>query len=116
MSLGVNIIGMYKAKEVTAHNAITATATSSAVDCKGFRKAILTFDITGSGDWTLTVNKSDSTGTTIVAADSTVTGGVKANVTADTWYILDPAPDWITITATENSGTATVTVKVQPYN
>ena len=113
---------MNKGNVTTAHSAITATATSAKINCKGYNALLVLVDLsaTGTPNWTITVNGAMGEQETAVAWNQIDNASVVAMssgaLTADAGFTFIGVPDWVTITATENSGTGTCTVKVQPFN
>jgi hypothetical protein len=111
---------------VTAHSAITATATSSEVDCRGFNSVRIEREITATSasGWIATITGSEVSGGTFGAISKDV--GITqtavpalASITAigKTTYILTGCnTNFIKITETLGGGTGTITTKVVPFN
>lgn len=122
----IDVNKMSAAGRVIAHNAITATATSIEIDCRGYNSVRIEIEVTaiaGGGIWTPTITASEISGGTF---------GTIYNYILDTWTLLElPAlstvvkriyiikggiPNFIKITETLSVGTGTVTVSVVPFN
>ncbi len=112
----IDVAKMSKGSVTTAHSAITETATSNEIDCRGFKGAHIEFAITGTGNWDLEVTGCAVSGGTFTSQYVGKTRLLRQGMTANAGYILPIGANYIKIVATENSGTATVTVKVTPVN
>lgn len=110
------ITRMGKGAVTTAHAAGTAdTATSSAITCEGYNAVIVKVDVAGSGAWTIKLQGMlESTGTYADLYDNSGTLMSTGSISASRGQLFVGIPDYIKVVATEDSGTATVTVKVQP--
>jgi hypothetical protein len=102
---------------ITAHNAIEDTATSTEIDISGFNAMLVSVLITGTGTWKIDLQGRFNTAGTVMDIydnnDSQLTTG---NLTASRMKLFVILPDLIKIVATEVSGTATCTVRIQPIN
>lgn len=103
---------------VTAHSAAAATATSDEIDCTGFNSIVILTDLsaTGTPNWTITVTGSLASGGTFAAVKLVTTAISTGALTADSVNVFQGIPNFIKIVATENSGTGTATITVQPIN
>lgn len=110
----INVNKMSKGAVTIAHNAITATATSAEIDCRGGNAVHLEFEISGSGVWDLEVVGSAVSGGTF---SNQYVGGLKLErlgLSANAGFVVPIGANYIKIVATEISGTAAVTVRVTP--
>ncbi len=109
---------MMRGPVTVAHNAITATATSAAIDCKGFNGVLIDFAISGAANWTISITGCDtSTGTFKAVYELANTGTMTAmsyQLNANRIFVFKGVPDFIKVVATEDAGAETVTVKAQP--
>ena len=119
----INVAKMSKGEVTTPHNAISATAPSNEIDCSGFNALFVHVDLsaTGTPDWTITIQGSPASGGTFVDLYELASGGSYVQMssgalTTDRAFIFKGMPDFVKIVATENAGTGTCTVKVQPMN
>lgn len=113
----INVNKMGKGSVTTAHNAITATATSAEISCVGFN-ALLIHWVSNASDktWTIQIMGAMTTGGTFV--EWITSAGASNLYTTDIsgFFIVKGIPDFIKIVATEVDDGATVTCKVQPFN
>lgn len=115
---------MNKGNVTTAHSAIAATATSAKIDCRGYNALLVLVDLgaTGTPNWTITFTGSPTEQGTYAAIykhkdDGTLVAVSSGALTADTCFVITGGlPDNVKVVATENSGTGTCTVTVQPCN
>ncbi|MFA5801521.1 MAG: hypothetical protein WC911_03500 [Thermoleophilia bacterium] len=117
----VDVVQKTKGEVTTVHNAITAPALSSAVDCTGYNGLLIDFNVSAytSGSVVLKVKAAiDATGTygdlymyVATCVQNTIALGAASRIIIPFFHGL---PDSIKI---DISGTfvATATVKVQPY-
>lgn len=99
----------------TAHSAITATATSSIIHADRHNAVLVHFDIDGTGAWTVKLQGAlTSAGTYVDLYDNNGTLMSTGSISADRCYLFIGIPEYIKVVATEDSGTATATVIVQP--
>jgi hypothetical protein len=117
----INVNKMGKGGVTTAHNAITETATSAEIDCRGYNSVLLEISQSAAEAWTYTVQGCMVSGGTFVDVYEMANTGVLAAMTIventlNRIVVFRGIPDYIKIVATEVAGTATVTVKVQPCN
>ena len=105
-----------KGRIETAINAETGTKTSQAFRVADNNAVLVKVEVAGSGDWDVEVQgafKTDETFSNIY--DNNGTQLKRAAITASCMFWVAGIPDYIKIKATENSGTATVTVKIQSF-
>jgi hypothetical protein len=114
----------------TVHDAITASVTSAnttPVDCTNFNGVLVYIDLssTGSPDWTIDIESSDTkTGTyadcydytTLTPSDDTPVKLTTGSLTEDRVCLFKGIGNWVKAVPTENGGTGTCTVKLQPLN
>jgi hypothetical protein len=94
-----------------------ATATSTEIDINGFNAILVSALITGSGTWKVDLKgRLDGAGTVMDLYDNNDNQLTTGNLTASRMKLFAGVPDLITIVATEVSGTATCSVRVQPLN
>lgn len=102
----------------TAHNAITGTATSSAIDMQGFNGIMIYFTTDMARNWTISLTGSDSsTGTFAAVYEQANTGTMAAmsyQTNANRVFVFKGVPNYVKVVATEDADGATVTVKAQP--
>lgn len=118
MSTILQVEKMLKGTVTTAHSDIIATATSKAIDTKGYNALLVYFTISAAQNWTIKVQGSDSrNGTYADCYELANTGSMAAmsyQLNANRVFLFKGIPDWVKIVATEDADGATVTVKVQP--
>jgi len=113
----VQLDSVYKGQAVTAHSAITATATSTEINAKGYNAVLVSVLISGTGTWKIDVQgRMNTSGTVMDIYDNNDVQLTTGNLTASRMRLFVAVPDLIKIVATEVSGTATCTVRVQPLN
>lgn len=100
---------------ITAHNAISATATSAEIDLGDFNFIDLSASITGTGTWNVNVQgRFNSSGTYMdlynSAGDQITLGNLSSNLMKQGLKV----PRYIQIIATEIVDGATLTIRVQP--
>jgi hypothetical protein len=111
----LDIIELNKGIVTTVHNAITGTTASNVVKCGNHNAIDVKVELSGSGAWTVKVQGAfEKNGTYVdwydVDGDAMSTGSISAS----RGIRFVGVPSYIKIVATKDSGTATVTVKVQP--
>lgn len=115
----IDVSKMTKGAITTAHNAITATATSAEIDCRGFN-SLLVHWVSSATDktWVLSITGATGSGLTFVPQIDKTTGLAVSAITTDIsgFFIINDIPDYIKVVATETDDGATVTCKVQPFN
>ena len=113
----IDVAKMSKGAVTTAHNAITATATSAEIDCRGFNSLIIHW-VSSAIDKTWTIQIAGATGSGLTFAPWITSIGVDNTYTTDItgFFVVQGIPDYIKIIATEVDDGATVTCKVQPFN
>jgi hypothetical protein len=114
-------IKLVKGSVTTAHSAITATATSAEIDCSGFNSVLLELTQSAAEAWTYTVQGCMTSGGTFVDVYELANTGslalmTVASNTLNRIVAFKGIPNYIKIVATEVAGTATISVKVQPFN
>ena len=109
---------MMRGPVTTVHSGITATATSAAVDCRGFNGILIDFAISGAANWTISITGCDTdTGTFKAVYELANTGTMTAmsyQLNANRIFVFKGVPNYIKVVATEDAGAETVTVKAQP--
>jgi hypothetical protein len=113
------IDNIYKGNVVTAHSAITATAISNKIDCRGKNAVLIQALISvAAQNWTFKVQGSmTENGTYTDCYELANTGSMALmsyQTNASKMFLFKGIPDWIKIVATEDVDGATVTVNVQP--
>jgi hypothetical protein len=99
------------------HNAIDVTTTSSEIDLTGFNAVLVSVLITGSGTWKIDLQgRFNTDGTVTDIYDNNDNQLTTGNLSANRMKLFVAIPDLIKIVATEISGTATCTVRLQPLN
>lgn len=115
----IDVAKMSKGAITVAHNAITATATSAEVDCRGFN-SLLVHWVSSATDktWKISVTGAMGSGLTFVPLLDKTTGLAASEITTDIsgFFVINNIPDYVKIVATETDDGATVTCKVQPFN
>ena len=115
----IDVDKMTKGAITTAHSAITDTATSAEIDCRGFNSLLVHF-VSDANDktWTISVQGAMGSGQTFVPLLDKATGLVASEITTDIsgYFTISNIPDYVKIVATEVDDGATVTVTVQPFN
>ena len=110
---------MTKGPITTAHSAITATATSAEIDCRGYNSLLVHF-VSDASDktWTISVLGAMGSGLTFVPLLDKATGLAASEITTDIsgYFTISNIPDYVKIVATKVGDGATVTCKVQPFN
>lgn len=117
----INEIGRkFKGNVTTVHSAITATATSAAVDCRGYNAILIEHVVSGAANWTISLTGSLTRhGTYGALYELANTGSMAAmsyQLNSNRVFIFKGIPDWVKVVATEDAGAETVTVRVQPLN
>lgn len=107
-----SIVGT-KGSVTTAHNAITATTTSTEVDCTGYNGLIVHATMTDSKVWEVKVVGSPTTGGTFVDCYDAATQMTLTSSTGKC-VLWKGIPEFVKIVATENSNGGACTVVVQP--
>lgn len=113
-------VGLAKGSVITAHNAITATATSAEIDCRGYNAALVEVVLSAAKNWTFKVQGCMVSGGTFVDVHELANTGSMAAMSYQTdaskMFVFKGIPDYIKIVATKDVDGATVTVKAQPCN
>lgn len=101
----------------TVLNAISATTTSAAVDCTGYKACHVSVAISGTGTWQVDLQAALSTDGTYMDVydnnDTQLTTGVLSGSRMKMFCCI---PSTVKVVATKVSGTGTCTVRVQPFN
>lgn len=101
----------------TALSAIATGTTSSEIALGDYPSIYVEVDVTGSGAWTVTVTGSLTSGGTFVAlTDVNNVAMSTGSLSADGAETFRGCPPYIKVVGAEDSGTATITVKVMPVN
>lgn len=123
----IDVAKMSKGAVTAAHSAITATATSNEIDCRGFNSLLVECAVSAitSGNWVVEVQGSMESGGTLGLftnlADAAPAGIVNlfksASMNANGNYVLlfKGITDYVKIVATRTTD-GTLTCKVQPMN
>ncbi len=115
----IDVDKMTKGAVTVAHSAITATATSAEIDCRGYN-SLLVHWVSSATDktWVISVTGAMGSGLTFVPLLDKVTGLAASEITTDIsgFFVISNIPDYVKIVATETDDGATVTCKVQPFN
>lgn len=117
----INVDKMGKGSVTTAHSAITETATSAEIDCRGYNAILIEADISVAAKlWTFKVQGCMVSGGTFIDCYELANTGTMTlmsyQTNASKIFVFKGIPDYVKIVATEDEDTATVTVKVQPLN
>ncbi len=117
----IDVGKMSKGGIITAHNAITATATSNEIDCRGYNAVLIEVAISvAAKNWTFKVQGCMVSGGTFVDCYEQANTGVMTLMSyqcnASRMFLFRGIPDYIKLVATEDEDGATVTVKAQPLN
>lgn len=115
----IDVDRMSKGPITTAHSAITETATSAEIDCRGYNSLLVHF-VSDASDktWTISVQGAMGSGLTFVPLLDKATGLAASEITTDIsgFFVISNIPDYVKIVATKVDDGATVTVTVQPFN
>lgn len=102
------------------HSAITATATSSAINCEGYNAILIQNSISGAANWTYSLTGSfTENGEYSALYEQANTGSMAAmsyQTNAGSMFLFKGVPDWVKVVATEDAGAETVSVWAQPIN
>ena len=109
-----------KGAVTTAHSAITDTATSVEIDCRGFNSVLIYATVSAAKNWIFKVQGCMTSGGTFVdwyeQANTGTMTLMSYQTNASRGWVWHGIPDYIKIVATKDEDTAAVTVKVQPFN
>lgn len=115
----IDVAKQSKGAVTTAHSAITATATSAEIDCRGFN-SLLVHWVSNQTDktWTISITGATISGLTFVPLLDKTTGLAASEITTDIsgFFVISNIPDFLKVVCTEVDDGATVTCKVQPFN
>lgn len=117
----INVDKMGKGSVTTAHSAITATATSTEIDCSGYNAILIEAGISvAAKNWTFKVQGCLISGGIFIDCYELANTGTMTlmsyQTNASRIFVFKGIPDHVKIVATEDEDGATVTVKVQPLN
>jgi hypothetical protein len=120
-NLPVELDKLPKGSVITAHDAITETATSAEIDCTGYNAVLIEAIITeATQNWTFSLQGALTSGGTYAdlyeLANTGSMAAMSYQTNASKVFLFKGIPDFIKIVATEDVDGATVTVKVQPLN
>lgn len=120
MSGYVDINAKIKGNIVTAHSAITATATSDKIDCTGKNALLVQVDISGgANNWTIKIQGALSKNDTYYDIYQQNAAGtwtaLSCQMNSSRTFVVFGITEWIKVVATEDVNGSTVTVKVQPF-
>lgn len=110
----IDVDKMSKGSVTTAHDAIEGTATSTEIDVRGYNAVHIEVAVSGSGNWDIEITGCAVSGGTFISQYVGTTQLIRQAITASVGFIFPVGANYIKIVATENSGTAAVTVKVTP--
>lgn len=113
----IDVSRMGKGSVTIAHNAITVTATSAEIDCRGNNGVDIDFTITaGSGKWNIEVQGCSVSGGTFksIYLGRSSTSLKRQGLTANANFSFPITSNYIKIVATEITDGATVTINVTP--
>jgi hypothetical protein len=106
----IDVAKMSKGAITTVHNAITATATSTEVDCRGFN-SLLVHWVSSRTDktWVLSILGATGSDLTFVPQIDKTTGLAVSAITTDIsgFFVINNIPDFIKVVATETDDGAT---------
>ena len=114
----INVNKMGKGGLIVAHNAITATETSSEIDCRYYNSIKIQVIITGDGTVDITLQDSPQSGGTFTDSyneNGTTQHRVNGISAVGKSFIFRGVMDYAKIVATV-TGTVTVTVNIVPMN
>lgn len=110
-----HLVKMGRGSVTTAHDGISATATSATVQTNFHNAMFVSCNITGTGAWTVKLQGAiTSDGTFIDLYDFNGSLMSLGSIPGNKGQVFAGLPEFIKIVATKDSGTATLTVKVQP--
>ena len=101
----------------TAHSGVATTTTSAEIDLGNeFLGCLVVVDITGSGQWTVKVQGTHAEGGNYGDLTDIYGNAMSITTSTDVGQGFFGCTRYIKIVATEDSGTATCTVKLIPLN
>lgn len=112
----IDVAKMSKSSIITAHNAISSTATSTEISSVGYNAILLHVVITGTGTWEASITSSPTSGGTFVDTYDGTTKVSTGGLTESRCVLLRGITDYVKVVATELVNGATCTVKVQLLN
>jgi hypothetical protein len=117
----IDVGKMSKGGITVAHNAITATALSTEIDCSGYNAVLIFFEITGgANNWTISLQGASTSGGTFLnwfeQANTGTMTAMSYQTSVNAGWIWKGIPDYIKINANEDANGSTVTVTVLPLN
>lgn len=114
----IDVAKQSKGAVTVAHSAISATATSAELDCRGHNAILILVEFSGAYNWTFKLQGSMVSGGTFVDwYEQANTGSMvlmSYQCNANRGWTFKGIPDYVKIVATEDADGGTVTVKVQP--
>lgn len=116
----IDVDKMAKGPVTTAHSAITATATSAEIDCRGYNSLLIHLE-TASTDKTWTISILGAMGSDLTFAPhlDKATGLADSVIATDIsgFFVVNDIPDYVKVVATDTDDSSTaMTLKVQPFN
>jgi hypothetical protein len=113
------LVRLAKGAVTTAHSAITATALSAEVDCRGYNALLVEVAISGgANNWTFSLQGCMASGGTFVPLYELANTGSMAAMSyqcdSSRMFLFKGIPDFVKLNANEDVNGSTVTVKVQP--
>jgi len=107
-----------KADTQVALAAVDASTLSARLSMADFNSVLMHCDVTGTGDWTISIQGAMTVDGTLINMGKVDGDGSAYSIqfTVDAYTTFRGVPDWIAINAIENSGTSTLTVTVQGVN
>lgn len=109
-----------KGNVTTLFTDLDATATSNAVDCRGYNAVLVDVEFSGAANWTFSVQGSLTEHGTYKDVYEQANTGTMTKMSyqcnSSRMFLFRGIPDWIKIVATEDVDGQKVTVRVQPLN
>jgi hypothetical protein len=106
----LNLVGANKGVAITAHNAVTANTSGSALDFRQYQGAKVHVIVSGAGSFDIQVQTAPTSGGTYVTdTDNTTTA-----ITASTTFTLHNLNSYVKLNIVNYSGSATISVYVTP--
>ena len=117
----MKITKQYAGGVTVAHSAITGTATSAEIDCRGYNSLLVEANITVATKlWTFKLTGCLTSGGTFSDVYELANTGVMTVMSYQTStskiFLFRGIPSFVKIVATEDEDGATVSVRVQPLN
>lgn len=111
----INVAKMDKGG-VTAFTGISTTTTTPEIDCRGYNAVKVWIEISGSGEWKITLKDSATSGGTFVDAYNGSSKMEISSISTSRSMVFHGVGDYVKIEATETSDGSTCVIKVQPLN